>query len=185
MLLRQRCLKAIQHLTKSYALGRLFKKTAWLLPSTEIIDWSISDNRTDKTISCHFVSHLEHCNAFVEPLAGYCFQYFSLGHQRKNKRNEKWKQFSYTCSWSYENLVLQNQNWELNLAWLCCYKINNLGISGKAEEEPWWFSDQREPSSRKKYQLESTLPCFSFLSFYSVILQTPATIQYVIKRQHT
>lgn len=183
-LLRQGCLKAIQRLTKSSAPGVLFKKPArLLLPSTEIIDWSISANRTHRTISCHLDLSRTRSTAMLllNLLQETAFNIFPSVTEGKKKKG-----FSCTCSRSYENLVLQNRNGELNLAWLCCYKINILGISGKAEEEPWWFSDPGEPSSRKKYHLESIMPCFSLLSLYSVILQTPAPVQYVIKRkQHT
>lgn len=35
-------------------------------------------NTQDHFLSLGFISHPEHCNAFVEPLAGNCFQYIPL-----------------------------------------------------------------------------------------------------------
>lgn len=144
-------------LKKKLCTIRGFQKPPCLLSATEIIDHSIS-NKTNQTVSSHFdfIAQTEHCNAFVESLAGNCFQYFFPWWL---KEKERWKQFSSTCSRSYENLVLQNQNRKLNLAWHYCYKIDVLGVSGQAEEEPGWLSDQRRAS--RTPQTEKVSACIN------------------------
>lgn len=103
----------------------------------------------------------------------------------KGKKDKRWKQFSSTCSRGYENPVLQNQNRELNLAWHQCYKIGVLGTSGQAEEGAGclWPGESLQTTTAEKVSVcinSATLP---LLCFYSIILQTPDAIQYVIKRQ--
>lgn len=163
---------------------RDFQKPLWLLSATEITDPSISDN---KTASAALIS--SHKQSTATPLLNLpqetVFNNF-FPWWLKGKKEKWWKQFSSTCSRSYENLVLQNQNEELNLAWHQCYKIAVLGTSGQAEEEAGCLSGQERasrPPQQEKYQLAAILPHFPLLCFYSIILQTPDAIQYVIKRQ--
>lgn len=163
---------------------RGFQKPLWLLSATAIIDPSISDNKSFQLLWFHRTNRALQRFCWISRRKLFSIIFFPWW--LKGKKDKRWKQFSSTCSSSYENLVLQNQNWELNLAWHQCYKIDILGTSGQAEKEAGCLSGQERgsrPPQQKKYQLASILPHFPLLCFYSIILQTPDAIQYVIKRQ--